>query len=281
MYARLRNYLTDSHARQRMSIALAKGTVGRQLRGLNLTLPPTWEFSGFSQNGEDGIIEVLRTQLIESSNCYLEIGAADGVQNNTTWLAVVAGLHGVMVEGDPKLAATMARVLSEFCVGSRFVQQFVTLENVADVLALLPRLDPDVFSLDIDGNDYHIAQALLQRGLRPRIISVEYNSVFGPQREMTVPYRDDFSLAMHPTRLYYGASLAAWHKLFGSMGYRFVTVERNGVNAFFVDPAHFPPAFIDIVRGLEYAENRYQALKHGVVGDDQFALIASQPFENV
>lgn len=274
MYTRLRNYLTDTHARQRMSIALAKGAVGRQVRGLDLAVPATWEFSGFSQNGEDGVIEVLRTQLIERSNCYLEIGAADGVQNNTAWLAIVERLHGVMVEGDRKLAATMARVLSEFCIGSRFVQQFVTLDNVADLLPLLPRRDPDVFSLDIDGNDYHIARALLQQGFRPRIISVEYNSVFGPERSVTVPYRDNFSFAIHPTRLYYGASLAAWHKLLGGLGYHFVTVERNGVNAFFADPTQFVPGFLEEVVPLAYAENSYQVSVSGKRGEDQYALIA-------
>ncbi|MNV81945.1 hypothetical protein D3C71_1756440 [compost metagenome] len=75
-------------------------------------------------------------------------------------------------------------------------------------------------------------------------------------------------------QLYYGVSLRAWQKLLAGMGYRFVTVDRNGVNAFFVDPAQYRPGFLEDVVPLAYAENRYQMLATGKRGEDQYALIA-------
>ncbi|EQD51583.1 hypothetical protein B1A_13004, partial [mine drainage metagenome] len=76
---------------------------------------------------------------------------------------------------------------------------FVTRASVPALRARALYADPDVCSLDIDGNDYHIAGALLDAGLRPKIFVVEYNSAFGPQRRVTIAYDDafDFSVA-HP-----------------------------------------------------------------------------------
>ena len=56
-------------------------------RRIDLTRPATWEFSGFSQNGEDGILDVLRHQLTRSNRYFIEIGAADGIENNIGALA--------------------------------------------------------------------------------------------------------------------------------------------------------------------------------------------------
>ena len=281
MYQRLRNYLDDAHARQRAAIALARGAASRAARTVDLARPDSWEFGGFSQNGEDGVIEVLRGQMHSTTRSFLEIGSADGVQNNSAWLAVVERFEGLMVEGDGRLAGILARTLGENCVGCRFLQRFVTRDNVAELMALMGERDPDMLSLDIDGNDFHIARALLEEGLRPRIIVVEYNAVFGPDRAVTVPYRQDFSLAQHPSRLYYGASVAAWRGLFERQGYRFVTVERNGVNAFFVDPLHFAPAFLDRLHSRGFAENKYQSIRHGMPAQEQFGLIGHLPLESV
>ena len=80
------NYLLDTRDRQRINIALSKGGAMMHARNIDLTQPATWEFSGFSQNGEDGILDVLRKNLLESNRYFIEIGAADGIENNSAWL---------------------------------------------------------------------------------------------------------------------------------------------------------------------------------------------------
>ncbi len=57
-------------------------------RDVDLRSPQSWEFSGFSQNGEDGILDVLRRQLKQRNRYFVEIGSADGLQNNSSWLVV-------------------------------------------------------------------------------------------------------------------------------------------------------------------------------------------------
>ena len=282
MIKRFLNYLLDVRDRQRIIIALTKGAAMMQARSIDLTRPATWEFSGFSQNGEDGILDVLRRQLRSSNRYFIEIGAADGIDNNTAWLVVAEKYNGLMIEGNPRLVERATRMIVGYSVGIECHNVFVTRESAKYLEAIALHRDPDVFSLDIDGNDYYIAQAILDGGFRPRIFVVEYNSVYGPERSVTVEYRDDFVFtSAHPTQLYYGVSIAGWRRFLGSRGYHFVTVDRNGVNAFFVDPTFFDHAFLSGVKGLEFAENRYQYGKFRMSSEKQFSLIANQKFVSI
>ncbi|MFC5577214.1 hypothetical protein ACFPOA_04185 [Lysobacter niabensis] len=282
MLGRAIDYLIDYKDRQRVAIALAKGGASMLSRQVDLRDPATWEFSGFSQNGEDGIIDVLRRQLTSANRCVVEIGAADGTENNSSWLLTTAGYEGLLIEGDPRQSARARRNVARYSIGSQCVSMFVTLESVDSILTKAPHRNPDVFSLDIDGNDYHIANALFDRGFRPKIVSVEYNSAFGPERSVASKYAADFRRATaHPSLLYYGVSVGGWKTFFARRGYRFITVDANGVNAFFVDPAHFDAGFVDGVQGLAFAENRYQLRAQGRDHAGQFALIADQPLEQV
>jgi hypothetical protein len=128
------------------------------------------------------------------------------------------------------------------------INRFVELESVPSLLKMCPH--QHVFSLDIDGVDYHIARRVLEIGFRPKIWVVEYNSVFGPELALTVPYSANFSRwSGHQSGLYYGCSIAGWRTLFSNYDYAFVTVESSGTNAFFIDPTAFGPGFADGLRG--------------------------------
>lgn len=279
---KLASYPEDSRDRQRIAIALAKGAVSRPARCIDLSEPGTWEFSGFSQNGEDGVIDVLRSQLLVRNRRCLEIGSGDGIENNTAWLIIAEKYAGLMIEAQGWLVNRTRRNVVGLSIGSECRSVFVTKEVLPGLIDSLPSLDPDVFSLDIDGNDYHVMQGLLRLGLRPRIVVVEFNSVFGPESAVTVPYRPEFALSKsHPSRLHYGVSIGGWRRLFESAGYRFVTVEQNGVNAFFVDPGCFTEEFLGQVQALGFAENRYQLHKFGIPSHQQFELIAGEPLIEV
>jgi hypothetical protein len=250
-----------------------------QARNIDLKQPASWEFSGFSQNGEDGILDVLRMNLLSSNRYFIEIGAADGIENNTGWLLVAEKYNGLLIEGSAQLVERARRTVVGYSIGAECHNMFVTKESVRDMIAMAIHHDPDVFSLDIDGNDYYIAQAILDVGFRPKIFVVEYNSVYGPERSMTIEYQADFVFTTaHPTHLYYGVSISGWRAFFERYGYRFVTVDRNGVNGFFVDPEFFEKAFLDGVEGISFAENQSQYKKYKMPSEGQFALIADQKF---
>src|SRR5207253_2508477 len=121
--------------------------------------------------------------------------------------------------------------------------------------------NPDLFSIDIDGNDYHILKAFLEQGLEPKIIVVEYNSAFGTH-PITIPYQDDFNyLKADRSGLYYGVGLQAWRHLLDQFGYQFITVDSNGVNAIFVHPAYFADQFLANIKPIAFKENFYQFKK--------------------
>ena len=283
MLGRAIEYLIDHKDRQRIAIALAKGCVSRAARQIDLQHPATWEFSGFSQNGEDGIVDVLHTQLKHANRYIVEIGAAEGTENNSSWLLTTAGYEGLMIEGDPRQSARARRNIGSYSIGSLFMSMFVTLGTVDAIMDKIAFRDHDVFSLDIDGNDWHIANALFAREFRPKIVSVEYNSAFGPERSVASRYRDDFRRSTaHPSQLYYGVSLVGWKAFFDTRGYRFVSIDSNGVNAFFVDAQQLDDAFMASLQPRQgFIENRYQLRAYGRDHIGQFAMMADQPFEQV
>lgn len=95
-------YLKRLRAMQRINIALTRGAIASSTRSIDLTKPQSWEFSAFSQNGEDGIIDVLISQSKNTNRYFIEIGASDGIENNTSYLGVVKKYRGIMIEGNQK-----------------------------------------------------------------------------------------------------------------------------------------------------------------------------------
>ncbi len=282
MIKRIINYIQTTRNLQRVNLGLSRAATTSHLRILDDVYPPTWEFSGFSQNGEDGIIDFLLQKLLRKNRYFVEIGSADGLENNTAWLAIGKKFSGLMIEGDPKLALRLKKSIGAFNLGVEGLQAFVTRENSADILQKMLFTEPDLFSLDIDGNDYYILEALLTNGFKPKIIVVEYNSAFGPDNAITIPYQKEFNyLSAHPSGLYYGVSISAWHKLLERFHYQFVTVDSNGVNAFYVDPNLFKTPFLQEIKPLVFAENFYQFQKYKQPWQTQFKLIEKMPFEVV
>jgi hypothetical protein len=116
--------------------------------------------------------------------------------------------------------------------------------------------DFDVFSLDIDSIDFHILKAVLDLGYRPKILVLEYNSAFGPNQAVTVPYKAVFNRwDEHPDGIYYGASVMAWRILLEPLGYKFVTVDSSGTNAFFVKIECFKKEFLECIQSTEFLNN--------------------------
>src|SRR5574343_1307224 len=126
MIRRFMNYLMDVRDRQRIAIALSKGAAMMHARNIDLKSPATWEFSGFSQNGEDGILDVLRKNLKVSNRYFIEIGAADGIENNSGWLVVAEKYNGLMIEGSPHLVERARRTVLGYSIGAEIHNMFVT-----------------------------------------------------------------------------------------------------------------------------------------------------------
>ena len=143
----------------------------------------------------------------------------------------------------------------------------------------------DVFSLDIDSIEFYVLSAFLKMGFRPKIIVVEYNSAFGPDKSITVKYSPDFykkrsnyKINMH----YYGVSVTGYKNLLQRYDYRFVTVESKGINAFFILEKEFDRKFIKNLKpGIDFLENQYTTLSSKTNWKDQFSQISNLEFVKI
>lgn len=246
----------------RLSMAFSRGILNLATRQLIADEPATWEFSVFSQNGEDGVIGELLARVKSPTRYFLEIGASDGLENNSAYLAYVKKYNGVMVEGDRFSSRNAQKFLQPLNIGVRYISQFVEPNNVGQIVDRCETVNPDLLSLDIDGIDLHITEALFEAGVRPAVVCVEYNSAFGPKAAVTIPYQRSFDCRkITSSQLYYGVSIMGWRCFFARYGYEFVGVETNGVNAFFVDSRRVQ---IDVgsLRRLEFVDNIWHRMRY-------------------
>lgn len=112
--------------------------------------------------------------------------------------------------------------------------RFHHAENINDLISSAGfGGDIGLLSIDIDGNDYWIWEAIVT--VRPIICICEYNAVFGDVHPICAPYDSSFDRTKaHHSNLYFGVSIAALHWLAARKGYRFVGTNSAGNNAFFV-----------------------------------------------
>jgi hypothetical protein len=193
-----------------------------------------YEFKVFSQWGEDGILQHLTTHLAIAQRSFIEFGVEDFFESNCRLLLMKDLWRGYVIDGS---AANIARLRSSYFYWMYPLESkasFITRENVAALLyeSGLGR-DVGILSIDVDGMDYHLLEALAE--WRAAIVVVEYNGLFGYHRAVTVPYDARFQRTRaHPSNLYWGASLPAFGRLLGARGYAFVGVNSMSSNAFFV-----------------------------------------------
>lgn len=189
----------------------------------------------FSQFEEDGLLLYLDAVLELEHRSFVDIGAADGINSNCANLALNLGWHGVFIEGNPDLVERGRRFYREhpdsLLWPPVFVQAFITRENINGLIRDAGFSGPiGVMSIDIDGNDYWVWEAV--EAVDPAVVVIEAHVEFG-MREIVVPYDPAHVYpGKHPD--YFSASPAAMVRLAARKGYRLVGANRYGFNLFFV-----------------------------------------------
>lgn len=188
-----------------------------------------FERSVCSQNGEDGVIAEILGRVGATSHWFVEFGIEDGSQGNCVALAREQGWAGLFIECDDENYAILAERWRDR-PDVHTLHASVTAETVNPLFAHagVPA-EPDVLSIDVDGNDYWIWAAL--EGYRPRVVVIEYNASLDAVTTVAMPRDDDHHWDGTD---YFGASIGALRLLGGRRGYRLVHTDSVGVNAFFV-----------------------------------------------
>ncbi|AOS64168.1 hypothetical protein [Actinoalloteichus hymeniacidonis] len=202
------------------------------------------EFQLFSQNGEDGVLLEILRRVGVTDGSFVEFGVETGREGNCIALADVAGWRGLFLEGD---GAHNHHLHQKYQWNNRVrtLHAMVTPDRIEELFRLgeVPA-EPDVVSIDIDGGDYWVWEALTR--FHPRVVVIEYNSALDPNRAFVQP-RDT---PPWDGTAFFGASLGALVALGERKGYRLVHCELAGVNAFFVraDQAGEFPAPAEVQR---------------------------------
>lgn len=199
--------------------------------GTDISAPnwlPAQRFRLRSQYEEDGILIALLRAAGVTSRRFVEIGCGKN-GGNSAMLAFDFGWSGLMVDAAGGKVESLRRALA-FNRAVTVVKGFVTPDNINSLLKQHGAAgEIDFMSIDVDSIDYWLLDAL--DVCAPRILVMEYNAHFGPDRAVTLPPR---GLPESRPRGYFGASLAALEKKAREKGYRLVLCEDAGVNAFFL-----------------------------------------------
>lgn len=238
----------------------------------------TCEYSLYSQNGEDGIIRYLFSEIGASSRMFLEFGF--GVtENNGLRLVLEEGWSGVFVDGSGASVRAFNKAIKKKGIANvKAIQQFLDLENLRPTIleSGLPE-QIDMLSIDVDGNDYWFWKEITC--LKPLVVVIEYNASLGPELSLTVPYDPLFDRkGKHRSGFYHGASLTALVRLAHKKAYALVGCDSKGVNAFFVRRDCLPPSIPEVLPSTAYRPHARRAIRSGLSSEEQFAMIKDMPF---
>ena len=207
----------------------------RQLIHSTNSFPIDYEFKVYSQSGEDGIIQYLVSQVDIQNTTFIEFGVENYIEANTRFLALNNYWSGLIIDGNPENIEFIKRDPIYWRCNIKAECSFITKDNINDIFARNGMNgEIGLLSIDIDGNDYWVWKAINDK-INPAIIVAEYNSFFGAERKVTVPYDPNFIRTnAHYTKIYYGASIAALTTLAQERGYKLVASNKSGNNIFFV-----------------------------------------------
>ncbi|WP_018477440.1 hypothetical protein [Pontibacter roseus] len=192
------------------------------------------ELRVFSQWGEDGIIQYIIHNIDIPNKVFVEFGVENYEEANTRFLLVNDNWSGLVIDGSEKHINFIKNDPIYAKNDLLASHSFITKDNINQIIQQnIGSGDIGLLSVDIDGNDYWVWQAI--DVINPRIVICEYNSILGGDKRVTVPYKPGFyRTSEHHSNLYFGASLGAFCSLAEDKGYDFIGSNSSGVNAFFV-----------------------------------------------
>ena len=217
-------------------------------------------FKVYSQNDEDGIIEEIFNRIGTTNKIFVEFGVQNGLECNTHYL-LHKNWRGLWLEGSE---SCVKEILVRFLPVIRneqlqCVHAFITRDNINDLISSAGVDDEiDLLSVDIDGNDYYVWQAI--NVVNPRVVVIEYNAKFPPNHVWKMAYNEKHVWDNSDCQ---GASLKALELLGRELGYRLVGTNLSGVNAFFVRQElagnRFldPPASEALYNPARFVKHRY------------------------
>src|SRR3984893_2303504 len=149
----------------------------------------------YSQNGEDGIIEKLLSEIGLESGFLVEFGAWDGKHwSNTYNLIEKKKWKGCLIEGDPRKYEDLCHnIPSEDIIKVRAWIRPTGSDTLDEILHRNGVDHVDLLSIDIDSDDLAIWESVVSYS--PTIVIIEFNP--------TIPFDTRYK---NPTGAFHGNS---------------------------------------------------------------------------
>ena len=233
MLKKLRTLLQSEQLNE--TILMSQGKILEELYSKKQTKNLSdYEWKIYSQWGEDGIIQFLIREVTIQYKTFIEFGVEDFRESNCRYLLMSSDWQGFVIDGSSE---NISRLQNSYFYWRHDLQSMAAFVDKENINGLLKKSnfnrDLGILSVDIDGNDYHILNAINE--FEPRIIISEFNPYFGTERTVSVPYDPKFyRTEKHYSNLYYGASIKAIEHLLIEKGYTLVGTGMTGGNAYFV-----------------------------------------------
>lgn len=192
------------------------------------------EYKIYSQFGDDGIIQYLINKLDIKDKTFIEFGVENYRESNTRFLLENNNWSGFVMDGSPKNIEQIETSSFYWRHDLMAKSAFITADNINELILNAGFTgNIGILHVDIDGNDYYVWKAI--DVVTPSIAIIEYNSVFGKERAITIPYDPNFQRTKaHYSNLYAGSSLLSLIDLSKEKGYSFIGSNSAGNNAYFI-----------------------------------------------
>lgn len=220
-------------------------------------------FKVFSQFEEDGLLLYIFSIIGMGSKTFVDLGSNDCVNSNCANLAIHFGWLGLFVDGDKEVIKIGKRFYAKnpnpWNHPQQFLCSFITAKNV-NALIKNSGIEGEIelLSIDIDGNDYWIWNAI--EIISPKVVLIESQVAFG-DKNLVVPYIESYNSDIK-SNFYSGASNAAMQKLAHKKGYRLIGANNYGNNLFFmkngVGEHEFPEINVAITIQHPFATSKFQ-----------------------
>ena len=197
------------------------------------------EFKVFSQFGDDGIIQFIieKLNLPKKYQNFLEFGVQDYIESNTRFLLINNNWSGTICDSSKENIDKIKKSKYFWQHNLNAKSIFITRENINNLIEDYAPKDLGLISIDIDGNDYWIFKEIK---IRPIFFIIEYNSLFGEENYITIPYSDKFDRTKaHYSNLYWGASLNCIIQEAERKKYKFIGTNSAGNNSYFIREEYF------------------------------------------
>jgi hypothetical protein len=196
-------------------------------------------FKVYSQFDEDGILLYIFSLIGFSNRKVIDICCGNGRDSNTANLIINHACYGLLFDGNQQNideanefyrtnTSTLIMPPLGRCV-------WITKDNINQLIETEDwRGDIDLLSLDIDGIDYYVWDALT--AVSPRVFICETHNIVPDDMAITIPYKEDFYYKSKDNyhEEFRSVSPLAMIRLSKRKGYRLVGSHKYGFNLIFL-----------------------------------------------